>query len=52
MNVTVTLGYYIKPQSEDVIAAMSRFEAEVAAHDVRGTNGTGDRFSGCNARNL
>ncbi len=24
-NVSATLGYYIKPQSEDAIAAMSRF---------------------------
>lgn len=45
-NVSVTLGYYVKPQSEDVIAAMSRFEAEMAAHDVRDSNGTVNRLSG------
>jgi integrase len=44
-NVSVTLGYYIKPQSEDVIAAMGRFEAEIAAHDVSDSNGTVNRFS-------
>ena len=26
---------YVKPQSEGVIAEMSRFEAEMAAHEVR-----------------
>jgi hypothetical protein len=45
-NVGVTLGYYIKPQSEDVIAAMGRFEAEMAAHDLRDSNGTVNRHSG------
>ena len=45
-NVTVTLGYYVKPQSEDVIAAMSKFEAEMAAHDVRDSKGTVNRLSG------
>lgn len=39
-NVNVTLGYYIKPQSNDVIAAMGKFEAEMAAQSVRDTNGT------------
>jgi len=39
-NVSVTLDYYIKPQSEDVIAAMGRFEAEMAAHNLRDSNGT------------
>lgn len=45
-NVSVTLGYYVKPQSEDVIAAMSKFEAEMAAHGVRDSNGTVNRLSG------
>jgi integrase len=39
-NVNVTLGYYIKPQSTDVIAAMEKFEAEMAAQSLRDTNGT------------
>ena len=45
-NVSVTLGYYIKTQSEDVIAAMGRFEAEMAAHELRDSNGTVNRLSG------
>lgn len=45
-NVGVTLGYYIKPQSEDVIAAMGKFEAEMAAHELRDSNGTVNRHSG------
>jgi integrase len=39
-NVNVTLGYYVKPQAPDVIAAMDKFEAEIAAHNVRDSNGT------------
>jgi len=39
-NVSVTLGYYVKPQSEDVIAAMNRFEAEMAAHNLRDSDRT------------
>ena len=39
-SVNVTLRYYIKPQSEDVVAAMGRFEAEMAAHNLRDNNGT------------
>jgi len=39
-NVNVTLSYYIKPQSTDVIAAMEKFEAEMAAQSLRDTNGT------------
>lgn len=45
-NVNVTLGYYVKTQSEDVIAAMNRFEAEMAAHDVRDSKGTVNHHSG------
>jgi len=39
-NVNVTLSYYIKPQTPDVIAAMGKFEAEIAAHNFRDSNGT------------
>lgn len=39
-NVNVTLGYYIKPQTQDVIAAMGKFEAEMAAHNFADTNRT------------
>ena len=39
-NVSVTLGYYVKQQTPDVIAAMDKFEAEIAAHDFRDSNGT------------
>jgi len=39
-NVNVTLGYYIKPQTHDVIAAMGKFEAEMAAHNFGDSNGT------------
>jgi hypothetical protein len=39
-NVNVTLGYYIKPQTHDVIAAMGKFEAEMAAHNFADTNRT------------
>ena len=39
-NVNITLGYYVKPQSLDVIAAMDKFEAEIAAQSVRDSNGT------------
>lgn len=45
-NVNVTLDYYIKPQSPDVIAAMSKFEAELAAHDFRDSDGTVNQASG------
>jgi|SRR5438552_3521415 len=44
-NVNVTLGYYIKPQTPDVVAAMGRFEAEIAAHDFGDTNRTLNRTS-------
>jgi integrase len=39
-NVNVTLAYYIKPQTPDVIAAMGKFEAELAAHNFRDSDGT------------
>jgi integrase len=39
-NVNVTLGYYVKPQTPDVIAAMDKFEAEIAAHNFRDSSGT------------
>jgi hypothetical protein len=45
-NVNVTLGYYVKPQSEDVIAAMARFEAEMAAHNHRDSKRTVHLLSG------
>jgi integrase len=45
-NVNVTLGYYIKPQSADVIAAMGKFEAEIAAHHFRDSDGTVNQASG------
>jgi integrase len=45
-NVNVTLGYYIKPQSCDVIAAMGKFEAEMAAHKLGDSNGTVKGTSG------
>ena len=45
-NVNVTLGYYIKPQSTDVIAAMEKFEAEMVAQSLRDTNRTPNHPSG------
>jgi integrase len=45
-NVNVTLGYYIKPQGQDVLAAMGKFEAEIAAHEFADTNRTPNRTSG------
>ena len=39
-NVNVTLGYYVKPQTPDVIAATDKFEAEITAHNLRDTKGT------------
>jgi len=45
-NVNLTLGYYIKPQSADVIAAMGKFEAEIAAHHFRDSDGTVNQASG------
>jgi integrase len=45
-NVNVTLGYYIRPQTHDVIAAMSKFEAEIAAHNFADTNRTPNSTSG------
>ena len=45
-NVNVTLGYYIKPQTHDVVAAMGKFEAEVAAHSLRDSNRTVNHLSG------
>ena len=45
-NVNVTLGYYIKPQTQDVIAAMGKFEAEMAAHNFRDSDGTVNQTSG------
>jgi integrase len=45
-NVNVTLGYYIKPQTHDVIAAMGKFEAEMAAHNSGNSNGTVNPNSG------
>jgi len=45
-NVNVTLGYYIKPQTQDVIAAMGKFEAEMAAHTFGDSNGTVNHTSG------
>jgi integrase len=39
-NVNITLGYYIKPQTDDVIAAMGKFEAEMAAHKFGDTKRT------------
>jgi hypothetical protein len=44
-NVNVTLGYYIKPQSADVIA-MEKFEAEMAAQSLRDTDRTPNPRSG------
>jgi integrase len=45
-NVNITLGYYIKPQTPDLMAAMDKFEAEMAAHNLRSSNGTVNRFPG------
>src|ERR1035437_4471910 len=45
-NVNVTLGYYIKTQTPDVVAAMGKFEAEIAAHDFGDTHRTLNRTSG------
>jgi hypothetical protein len=45
-NVNATLGYYIKPQSEVVIAAMGGFEAEMDAQSLPNANGTSNPPSG------
>jgi hypothetical protein len=42
----ITLGCYIKPQTQDVVAAMEKFEAEIAAYDFGDTNRTLNRTSG------
>ena len=36
----------IKPQTQDVVAAMGKFEAEIAAHDFGDTNRTLNRTPG------
>jgi len=51
-NVNVTLGYYIKPQAPDVIAAMDKFEAEMAAHDFRDGNGTANPTPGTTPKSV
>jgi integrase len=45
-NVNVTLGYYIKPQTQDVVAAMGKFEAEMAAHSFGDSDRTVNQTSG------
>jgi hypothetical protein len=45
-NVSITLGYYVKTQPQDVIAAMGRFETEMAAHELPDSNGTVNRGLG------
>lgn len=45
-NASVTLGYYIKPQAHDVLAAMGKFEAEMAAHAFGDISGTVNQTSG------
>jgi len=49
-NVNVTLGYYIKPQTQDVVAAMGKFGAEISAHDCWGHQSDTKSDIGCNAR--
>ena len=51
-NVNVTLGYYIKPQKSDVIAAMGKFEQQMAAHSFRDSNGTVNQASGAMPKSL
>jgi len=51
-NVKVTLGYYIKPQTYDVIAAMGKFEAEIAAHNFADTSGTPNPPSGATPKSV
>ena len=45
-NVNLTLSYYINPQGQDVLAAMGKFEAEIAAHEFADTDRTPSRTSG------
>jgi len=45
-NVNVTLGYYVKAQTSDVVAAMEKFEEEIAAHNFGDTKGTPNRTLG------
>jgi len=49
-NVNVTVGYYRKLQTPDVVAAMGKFDAEMATHSFRDSNGTVNRNLGCNAQ--
>jgi integrase len=51
-NVNVTLGYYVKPQTPDVIAAMGKFEAEIAAHNFRDSDGTVNQASGATPKSV
>lgn len=45
-NVNVTLGYYVKSASSDVIAAMGKFEKKLAVQSLRDTNRTLESNSG------
>ena len=39
-NVNITLGYYVKSASSDVMAAMEKFEKKLTAQNLRDTVGT------------
>ena len=45
-NVATTLAYYVKPSSPDVVAAMGKFEQEIAAQPFRDCDGTVKQGSG------
>ena len=34
-GINVTLGYYVKPKTPEMIAAMDKLEAEIAAHNFQ-----------------
>ena len=39
-NVNITLGYYVKSASSDVMAAMGKFEEELTAQSLQDTQRT------------
>jgi integrase len=51
-NVATTLGYYVKPNGPDVVAAMGKLEQETAVQILRDCNGTVKLASGANPESV
>ena len=45
-NVNITLGYYLKTASPDVLAAMEKFEEKLTAQSLQDTDRTAKMNSG------